>query len=167
VLFHFWHKRFIEIAPVIANEMSSVSCAYAEIGGVVKIAGRNVRARADRIWDGGVLDIKTGAAPSKSQLVQGNMPQLPLEAYMLQLGGFPIPMTEQSRTPVMRFLQLRNNDARVIEYDVETTAQMMRAAVDKVTELFNIYSVGGAGYEYRETGDQKYKIYDDLARVGD
>ena len=67
----------------------------------------------------------------------------------------------------MRFLQLRNNDARVIEYDADATREMMFAAVDKVTELFNIYSAGGAGYEYRETGDQKYKIYDDLARVKD
>jgi len=167
ILFHFWHKRFVEIAPVIANELSSVPRAYAEIGGAVKIAGRNVRARADRIWDGGVLDIKTGAAPTKSQLEQGNMPQLPLEAYMLQSGGFPIQTTERSRTPVMRFLQLRNNDARVIEYYADVTAQMMRAAVDKVTELFNIYSVGAVGYEYRETGDQKYKVYDDLARIKD
>lgn len=167
VLFHFWHKRFVEIAPVIANELSSVPRAWAEIGGAVKIAGRNVRARADRIWDGGVLDIKTGAAPTKSQLTQGNMPQLPLEAYILQSGGFPIQTTQNSRTPIMRFLQLRNNDARVIEYDAEITREMMRAAVDKVTELFNIYSAGGAGYEYRETGDQKYKIYDDLARVRD
>ena len=167
VLFHFWHKRFVEIAPVIANELSSVPRAWAEIGGAVKIAGRNVRARADRIWDGGVLDIKTGAAPTKSQLAQGNMPQLPLEAYILQSGGFPIQTTQNSRTPIMRFLQLRNNDARVIEYDADTTREMMRAAVDKVTELFNIYSAGGAGYEYRETGDQKYKQYDDLARIKD
>ena len=167
VIFHFWHKRFVEIAPIISNELSSVINAYNEIAGCVKIAGRNVRARADRIWDGGVMDIKTGAAPSKSQLEQGNMPQLPLEAFMLQSGGFPIKTTEQSRTPVMRFLQLRNNDARTIEYDVNTTADMMRAAVDKVTELFNIYSAGGAPYEYRETGDQKYQAYDDLARVKD
>jgi RecB family exonuclease len=167
ILFYFWHKRFVEIAPVIANELSSVSRAYTEISGCVKIAGRNVRARADRVWDGGVLDIKTGAAPSKSQLQQGNMPQLPLEAYILQSGGFPIKMTECSRVPVMRFLQLRNNDACVIEYDRDTTQDMIKAAVDKVTELFNIYSAGGAGYEYRETGDQKYKIYDDLARITD
>ena len=167
VLFHFWHKRFVEIAPVIANELSSVPRAWAEIGGAVKIAGRNVRARADRIWDGGVLDIKTGAAPIKSQLAQGNMPQLPLEAYILQSGRFPIQTTQNSRTPIMRFLQLRNNDARVIEYDADTTREMMCAAVDKVTELFNIYSAGGAGYEYRETGDAKYKQYDDLARIKD
>ncbi|MBO5946682.1 MAG: PD-(D/E)XK nuclease family protein [Alphaproteobacteria bacterium] len=167
VIFHFWHKRFLEIAPIIANELASVENAYVEIGGAVKIAGRNVRARADRIWDGGVLDIKTGAAPNKSQLEQGNMPQLPLEAYILQSGGFPIKTTAQSRAPIMRFLQLKNNDARVIEYDAETTAQMMRAAVDKTADLFNIYSAGAAGYEYRETGDNKYKQYDDLARIKD
>ena len=167
VIFHFWHKRFLEIAPVIANELTSVQNAYAEIGGMVKIAGRNVRARADRIWDGGVMDVKTGAAPSKSQLEQGNMPQLPLEAYILQSGGFPIQTTSLSRAPIMRFLQLKNNDVRVIEYDAEKTAEMMRMAVDKTTELFNIYSAGAAAYEYRETGDQKYKVYDDLARVKD
>lgn len=167
VIFHFWHKRFVEIAPIVANELGAQENAHAEIGGMVKIAGRNVRARADRIWDGGVLDVKTGAAPNKSQLEQGNMPQLPLEAYILQSGGFPIKTTLRSRTPIMRFLQLKNNDARVIEYDAETTAQMMQAAVDKTTGLFNIYSAGGAGYEYRETGDQKYKAYDDLARVKD
>lgn len=167
VIFHFWHKRFVEIAPVIANELTSVQNAYAEIGGCVKIAGRNVRARADRIWDGGVMDVKTGAAPSKSQLEQGNMPQLPLEAYILQSGGFPIQTTSLSRAPIMRFLQLKNNDARVIEYDAEQTAQMMRMAVDKTTELFNIYSAGAAAYEYRETGDSKYKVYDDLSRVRD
>lgn len=167
VIFHFWHKRFVEIAPVIANELTSVQNAYAEIGGAVKIAGRNVRARADRIWDGGVMDIKTGAAPSKSQLEQGNMPQLPLEAYILQSGGFPIRTTSLSRAPIMRFLQLKNNDVRVIEYDAEKTAEMMRMAIDKTTELFNIYSAGASAYEYRETGDAKYKQYDDLARIKD
>jgi RecB family exonuclease len=167
VIFHFWHKRFVEIAPIIANELASVENAYAEIGGSVKIAGRNVRARADRIWDGGVMDIKTGAAPSKSQLEQGNMPQLPLEAYILHSGGFPIKTSALSRAPIMRFLQLKNNDARVIEYDAEKTAQMMRIAVDKTTELFNIYSAGASAYEYRETGDNKYKVYDDLARIKD
>ena len=167
VIFHFWHKRFLEIAPVIANELTSVQNAYAEIGGMVKIAGRNVRARADRIWDGVVMDVKTGAAPSKSQLEQGNMPQLPLEAYILQSGGFPIQTTSLSRAPIMRFLQLKNNDVRVIEYDAEKTAEMMRMAVDKTTELFNIYSAGAAAYEYRETGDSKYKQYDDLARIKD
>ncbi|MBQ4070307.1 MAG: PD-(D/E)XK nuclease family protein [Alphaproteobacteria bacterium] len=165
VIFHFWHKRFLEIAPVVARELTDVLNAYHEISGVVKIAGRNVRARADLVWDGGVLDIKTGAAPSFAQLQAGNMPQLPLEAYILQQGGFKIKSTAASQTPIIKFLQLKNGDVRSIVYDAHMTAQMMRAAIDKTTELFNIYSAGGAPYEYHETSEQKYKAYDDLARV--
>ncbi len=162
ILFHFWHKRFVEIAPLICTEMVKMKNMHNEISGRVVIAGRTVRARADGVWDGGVMDIKTGAAPSKSQLEKGNMPQLPLEAFMLQSGGFAVKSVAR---PIMRFLQLKNNDVRVIEYDSDVTDDMMRVAVDKVTALFNQYSAGGAAYEYHETPDQKYKIYDDLARV--
>ncbi|MBQ7055408.1 MAG: PD-(D/E)XK nuclease family protein [Alphaproteobacteria bacterium] len=167
IVYHFWHKRFVEIAPVLVDVFANKTNHFAEIAGHIKIAGRNVRARADRIWDGGVLDIKTGTAPSKKQLMDGNMPQLPLEALMLQSGGFKIRTTQKSEFPIMQFLQLKNNDVRLIEYDANTTNDMIRAARDKVTELFNIYSAGGASYEYHETNDQKYKIYDDLARVND
>ena len=167
IVFHFWHKRFLEIAPVLADVFSNESKSYAEIGGQVKIAGRIVRARADRVWDGCVLDIKTGAAPTKKQLLDGNMPQLPLEALILQSGGFKIPTTEKSKTPIMRFLQLRNNDVRLIEYDQTTTAEMVTAALEKTTDLFNMYSAGGAAYEYHDTSDQRYRIYDDLARIKD
>ena len=162
IVFHFWHKRFLEIAPIVVSELSRMQNMHSEIPGAVKIAGRTVRARADGVWNEGVMDIKTGSAPSKSQLEQGNMPQLPLEAYMLQSGGFSgfTPVTR----PLMRFLQLKNSDVRIIEYDSDTTQQMINAAVDKVTTLFNIYSAGGAGYEYHDTSEQKYHQYDDLAR---
>ena len=167
IIFHFWHKRFMEIAPVAIEYLMACPDAEIETGGVVNIAGRNVRARADRVWDGGVLDIKTGSAPNKSQLAQGNMPQLPLEAYMLQSGGFKVRTTEKSKTPVMVFLQLKNGDVRPIEYDAATTAEMIAAAVEKTTDLVNMYSAGGAPYEYRETGDKKYQAWDDLARKND
>ena len=167
VLFHFWHKRFVEIAPLIVDEINATPDAYAEIPGAVKIANRIVRARADRVYDGVVMDIKTGAAPTRTQLLAGTMPQLPLEAFMLQSGGFKMPTTQRSKTPIMAFLQLRNNDAKPIVYDTETTQMMIDAAVQKTTELFNMFSAGGAPYEYHQTSNQKYKMYDDLARVGD
>lgn len=167
VLFRFWHKRFTEIAPFITDELNTHPDAYAEIPGSVKIAGRTIRARADRITDGIVMDIKTGAAPSKSQLLDGTMPQLPLEAFMLQSGGFKIPTSARSKTPIMIFLQLRNNNVVRIEYDAETTADMIRAATDKTTEQINIFSVGRAPYENRPNSDQKYRAYDDLARAWD
>lgn len=167
VLFHFWRKRFYEIAPVVSEALKDIQNPGIEKEGSVKIAGRTVRAKADRFWDGVVMDIKTGSAPSKSQLEQGNMPQLPLEAYILQTGGFPIETTELSKTPVMKFLQLKNGDARVINYDKEQTQQMIDAAVNKTTELFNMYSAGNAGYEYYETSDKKYQAFDDLKRAKD
>lgn len=167
VLFHFWHKRFLEIAPIIVDELNKHPNAFVEIPGHVKIAGRNIRARADRVCDGIIMDIKTGAAPTKSQLMDGNMPQLPLEAFILQSGGFKIPTTAHSKLPTMVFLQLRNNDIKHIEYDSETTAMMIKAAIQKTTELINIFSVGCAPYENRPTTDKKYRAYDDLARVFD
>lgn len=166
VVFHFWHKRFMEIAPIAIEYLRNIPNTMIETGGMVNIAGRNIRARADIIWPGGVLDIKTGAAPNKSQLMAGNMPQLPLEAYMLQSGGFPI-RGKVSIAPIMVFLQLQNGNVRPIEYDAETTAAMINAAVQKTTELVNMYSAGGAPYEYRETNDAKYHIYDDFARNRD
>ncbi|MBO7508682.1 MAG: PD-(D/E)XK nuclease family protein [Alphaproteobacteria bacterium] len=163
LLFHFWHRRFVEIAPVAVRMLNATSSAKTEVEGRIQIAGRTVCARADRIWDNGVLDIKTGAAPSRSQLVNGNMPQLPLEALMLKSGGFA--MYSACENPIIQFLQLRSGDARIIEYDMDTTADMMRAANDKIVELFNMYSAGGMPYKYLRTGDAKYKIYDDFARA--
>lgn len=167
IVFHFWHRRFLEIAPVVATALGGAADAHAEIRGFVRIAGRTVRAQADRIWDGCVMDIKTGAAPSKKQLLDGTMPQLPLEALMMQSGGFPIATTIKSQTPVMQFLQLRNRDVRVIEYSGDEARAMIDAARDRVTQLFGMYSNDWQPYEYHETGDKKYQAWDDLARCGD
>ena len=165
LIFWFWHRRFVEMAPVIEDMLARTPNAKTEIEGAIKIAGRMVRARADRIWQTGVLDIKTGAAPNKSQLMLGNMPQLPLEAYMLKNGGFAPYRTSVPLMPTMEFLQLRAGDARPIQYDAATTESMMNIAVAKVTELFNAFSAGKMAYEYRKTGDMKYKEYDDFARA--
>ncbi|MDR2413319.1 MAG: PD-(D/E)XK nuclease family protein [Rickettsiales bacterium] len=166
VLFHFWHKRFVQIAPAVEKMLANEKNASAEIKGQVFIAGRMVRAKADRIWDGGVLDIKTGAAPSKKQLLDGNMPQLPLETYIMQNNGFPIKRTERGNI-IMQFLQLKNNDVRLIEYSDVDAQKMIDAAVQKVSELFGRYSNDYEPYEYRENSEPKYKEYDDLARIDD
>lgn len=168
VLFHFWHRRFMEIAPLVADVLATrPGCA--EIAGSVRVpVGQNgfrtVRARADRVSDGMVIDIKTGAAPTKKQLTDGTMPQLPLEAYMLQSGGFAGFATQKNQSPEMMFLQLRAGDVRAITYDADQTAEMIASALDKVTALFNQYTAGAAEYEYRATNDAKYRAYDDLAR---
>jgi hypothetical protein len=118
------------------------------------IGGRIVRAIADRIWDDVVMDIKTGAVPNKSQLEQGNMPQLPLEAMM-------------RGAKIIQFLQLKNNDIKLIEYSGDQLQKMIDASVQKASELFGRYSKDFEPYEYYETSDSKYKAYDDLARIKD
>ena len=172
VMFHFWHKRFLEIASVVSEILGAIPNRYHEIGGRIKFpvgkSFRNIRARADLVWSDGVMDFKTGTPPNKSQLDKGNMPQLPLEALILKSGGFELPPDVAiTKNPMMMFLQMKNGDVRAIPYDIDATEKMINAAVDKVTELFNIYTIGNAPYEYRETGDDKYKVYDDLARVRD
>ena len=168
ILFYFWHKRFCEIAPFVEKIFKNKKPQYIEIGGSANIAGRNVRARADILWDGVVMDIKTGAAPTKKQLMDGTMPQIALEGYMMQNGGFPIKMKDVSITPILQFLQLKNNDLKLIEYTDDEAQEMIDNTVQKVKELFGQYSTDKvAEYEYRDSVGMKYHEYDDLARVGD
>ena len=169
VLYHFWHRRFEEIAPIVADVFGK-NPGRAEIAGSVRVpvgssGARTVRARADRVCGDVVVDIKTGAAPSKKQLCDGTMPQLPLEAHMLRSGGFGA--AARTDLPRMMFLQLRGGDGGAISYDAAETKEMIDAALAKVTELFNQYTAGGATYEYRLQNEIKYRAYDDLARVDD
>lgn len=154
VVFYFWHKRFIEIAPAILQMLNTSQGGESELKIETKITGRVVRAIADRVWDGVVLDIKTGAAPNKSQLEQGNMPQLPLEAFM-------------RGAAIMQFLQLQNNNVKLIEYSGEQAQTIINSSVQKISELFGRYAKDAEPYEYYETSDPKYKAYDDLARAND
>ncbi|MBR4806586.1 MAG: hypothetical protein IKZ64_02065, partial [Alphaproteobacteria bacterium] len=165
LLFAIWHRRFVEIAPVAVEVLKNTPNAATEIKGGIKIGNRNVLAYADRIWNGGVLDIKTGTAPSKNQIMDGNMPQLPLEALMLKNGGFTTYTSSVSDTPIMVFVQLKSHNVRIIKYDCDETAMAMQATYDKTLELFNMYSVGAAPYKYLRTSDSKYKAVDDFARV--
>ena len=168
ILFYFWHKRFCEIAPFLENYFRDKTKVYKEISGYVKIAGRNVRARADMVMDGIVADIKTGSAPSEKQLREATMPQIPLEGYILQSGGFPIKTKDVSTIPVLQFLQLKNGDVQKIEYKDEDAQMLIDASVQKVKELFGQYSTDKvAAYEYREATGAKYHEYDDFARVDD
>ena len=86
---------------------------------------------------------------------------------MLQQGGFKIPTSGAGANPKMVFMQLKNFNAKMIWYDENDVRNMMDAAIAKVTDLVRVYVYGNAPYEYRATGDEKYKSYDDLARVDD
>ena len=168
VLFYFWHKRFCEIAEYVSTELKGKIFVDAEKEGEVKIAGRNVHARADVLMSDGVLDIKTGKTPGEKSLIAGTAPQIPLEGYIMQCGGFPVKMQDASATPVLRFLRLKKHSLKWIEYKDDKARQMIDNTVQKVSELFGQYSGKTvAEYKYQESTGPAYHAYDDFARVDD
>jgi ATP-dependent helicase/nuclease subunit B len=97
----FWWPRFLRIAEWVAEEevrrRPFIDEVLAEITGRFMLegpAGRfEITGRADRIErrrDGRIalIDYKTGALPRMRDVAQGYAPQLPLEAWMIERGGF-------------------------------------------------------------------------------
>ncbi len=97
----FWWPRFVRIAEwVTAHEVQRrplLDEILAELGGRITLDGPGgafeLTCRADRIErhrDGKValIDYKTGTAPPGSEVAQGYAPQLPLEAVIVEQGGF-------------------------------------------------------------------------------
>ena len=97
-----WWARFERVAHWFAGEETErrkrIVKTLAEIRGKIEfpVEGEpfTLTARADRIdlfADGsaGVVDYKTGAAPSSKEMRVGLAPQLPLEAAIARVGGFP------------------------------------------------------------------------------
>ncbi|MCM1294503.1 MAG: PD-(D/E)XK nuclease family protein [Muribaculaceae bacterium] len=175
IVFDFWHRRFVGFAQTVVDEIKLHPDMEFEIAGKIDVyldddkkIKRTVRARADGVWDGGVMDIKTGTIPTSAQFKDGTMPQLPLEALMHIQGGFcgnvlPNP------NPQMRFLQLQKKNVRSVEVPrMIKDIDVIQAAYDKAADVFRIYSAGNTPYEYRPTkGSVKYHAWDDLARVDD
>ncbi|HKT20006.1 MAG TPA: PD-(D/E)XK nuclease family protein, partial [Stellaceae bacterium] len=97
----FWWPRFLRIAKWIAAEEAArrplLDEVLAEISGRLMLAGPagpfELIGRADRVErrrDGRIalIDYKTGALPQAGDIAQGYAPQLPLEAWMIEHGGF-------------------------------------------------------------------------------
>lgn len=170
VVLHFWKKRFREIAPVVADELSKFKHKFFEQEARYQFpvgqngATRTITARADLIWEGGVVDFKTGAdIPNPTQLKGGMVPQLPIEALMFQKHLFDkqkqMPCVS---LPTILFVQMKNKDVKPVWYDADKTEVMIDGAVKKITEVFNQFTAGMAPYEYRPGGG--YKKYDDFIR---
>ncbi len=98
----FWWPRFLRIADWVAAQEEQrrklLLRSLAETDGAIAIAAPGgefaLTGRADRIElgrDGTValIDYKTGIAPSAAEIAEGFAPQLPLEAAMIEQGGFP------------------------------------------------------------------------------
>lgn len=179
-----WWPRFQRIAEGFvafeAKRSLHVEKRFLEIGGGVelKLPGLDfrLRGRADRIdlMNSGslsVIDYKTGQVPSQKQVDALLSPQLPLEAAMIQRGGFKdVPAGE----PVgeLLYLQLKGGTDAVLEIGRNpkdaVLEELIEDAWQRLEQLIAHYAKEETGYLSRARVMQGRQIdgpYDHLARA--
>lgn len=89
-----WQKRAASIARWLVANINFSNQKWLEVEGSCSFSGICLTSRADMIEQlddaVAVVDFKTGAAPSQSQVNKGLKPQLAIEALILKHGGFPM-----------------------------------------------------------------------------
>jgi ATP-dependent helicase/nuclease subunit B len=124
-----------------------VKTTHTEVGGQLKIGSNETEftliAKADRVdelHDGtiSIIDYKTGAPPSATDISLGFAPQLPLEAAIAQAGGFSD--TAAAEVTLLEFWRLSGGDPagerKPAGKDIDALAQ---AALLGLTELVTQY----------------------------
>ncbi|MHA1540486.1 MAG: PD-(D/E)XK nuclease family protein [Alphaproteobacteria bacterium] len=91
----FWLKKAEKIAKFLSDYEVNLPAhkKFAEVWGEAILSGKKLKAKADRIQifnDGNleIIDYKTGAIPSKKEIISGLAPQLILEMLIAEKGGF-------------------------------------------------------------------------------
>lgn len=175
----FWWPRFLRIAEWFVETertyRSLVSTIHTEVTGNLTIEAPTgpfelvAKAdRVDRLVDGSlsIIDYKTGGLPTTADISLGFAPQLPLEAFMAEAGGFrDIPAGPVSR---LEFWRLTGGTpagrAQSAGKDIETLA---RIAGDGLKDLIAKFDDPATAYlsrpdpEYATT----YSDFNHLARV--
>ncbi len=175
----FWWPRFERIAAWFVDlerdRRGEIAATHSEVAGGTKLnedaQSFKLTAKADRIdelADGGlrIIDYKTGAPPTKTEVAAGFAPQLPLEAVIAEDGGFaglagrPVTALDFWRlkggTPAGEIISAGND-----------IADLARQAKAGLTALIRAFDRKDTPYEARPRPDQapKYSDYEHLARV--
>jgi ATP-dependent helicase/nuclease subunit B len=176
-----WWPRFERIAAWVVEQERARRAGVVEIK--VEVQGRlelpaplgafRLKARADRLErhaDGRitVIDYKTGRLPERAEVVTGQAPQLPLEAAMVETGGF----AEIGRAGVaeLLFWQLRGDEAGGEERRAASIgpAELAAQAQDGLSRLIAHYDRRHAAYQARPKPEVAWRgDYDHLARRGE
>jgi ATP-dependent helicase/nuclease subunit B len=172
--FHpYLRQRFARSADWFLNAYSAnrPRNSYLEVSGAMTLeSGFVVTAKADRIdlMPDNVcrlIDYKTGSPPPLKQMVEGIACQLPLEAAIIQAGGFtdvPIPCAVNS----LEYWQLSGGSPagkqRIVQ---DNTAALITKTVLRVEELVAQYQNPDMPY-IAKTG-LKYNDYEHLERVSE
>lgn len=175
----FWWPRFERIAEwIVAREAErspEVLRRFTEIDGLLELADRarpfRLRARADRIdlLSGGgyeVIDYKTGAVPSKKDVMAGLSPQLSLEAAMIREGAFP--GIDPGEVAALTYWKLSGGDpAGKISAAGDNPDELAEQALAGLTALLDYYDDPSTVYLARPDADiaPRYSDFDHLERV--
>jgi len=176
-----WKLRFEEIAKAYLewetdyqNTVQSKN-VMTEIDGYISIGetGFRLSARADRIdvlssGDVNLFDYKTGGSPSREQ-ARTLSPQLALEAFIVQRGGFE--GLGEATVADMKYLRLRTGEVigdEKIVTDKHPLNDIVARAGDNIEELAATYTEPSQGYISRYAPFKDSEMsgdYDHLARV--
>jgi len=174
----FWWPRFLRIAQWVAEEEARrrpfLDEVLAEITGRVTLdgpaGGFEITGRADRIErrrDGRIalIDYKTGALPQARDVAQGYAPQLPLEAWMIDRGGFA-PL--RASVGEIAYWRLSGGDpageAKPLEPDDERRRELIAGAEDGLKAL--IAAFDDCAMPYRAIpSPERAPVYSDYAHL--
>lgn len=177
-----WWPRFLRVADwfarLDAEDREGTLRRMVETGGALDldIAGRTVRltGRADRIdicHDGTlrIVDYKTGAAPSKDQVLSGLSPQLPLEAAIAARGGFK--GLEPGRLAAeLRYVELKGGreagKIKPILPEDTTVAAFAEETLARLVGLLNRFADPAQAYRVKPRAQfaKRFNDYDHLSR---
>lgn len=177
----FWQPRFERFAEWFSEtepaRREELAALYTELGGRLEIeapyAPFILTARADRIdklknGSAHIYDYKTGALPSKSEVEQRRKPQLPLEAAMLQEGGFK--EAGKAEVRAIGLISARGGVPAGEELLIkEGLQQLITLSLEKLTALITAFDREETAYKAlrrkRFEGQYRYDDYAHLARV--
>lgn len=173
----FWLPRFERFAEWFAEtepaRRANSDHIIAEVGGELVISGAagpfTLTARADRIDIGkdglAITDYKTGTPPNDKAVIEGQAPQLPLEAAIATTGnGFEkIPKAPVS---TLRYIRATGGEPPGEQHDVKAgdIAALAATAVERLTRLVTHFDDERTPYKALRRARFSYD-YDDYAHL--
>lgn len=175
----FWWPRFQRIAGMFTAEerkwRGRASPLATEAKGVLDFDGFTLTGTADRIDkmpDGSyaIIDYKSGYPPTRSEVRKGISPQLPLEALMLQKGGFEnIPAGAVEELVYWRVTGTGQEPVKRMELaaDDYTASQLAAEAEEGLRALIELFRDEKTPYLSQPRADArpKFSDYEHLARL--